>query len=199
METMYGGIAFSPQTTLSDTIGAGDTVIPVADISAFPDAPNYATIGTDADGETILYSAKTSTSLSGCTRGVEGAAKAWPSGSVIGRNFTAKDLSALQANTKEVGQMASDCRDSVNAILAAGPFSASNAYKAGNVVTYGGSTWRAKQASTGQTPAENEYWTCLAAKGDKPVKGTDYWTAADQQTIVDAVLAALPAAEGVSV
>lgn len=199
METMYGGIPFSPQTTLSDTIGAGDTVIPVADISAFPAAPNYATIGTDAAGETILYSAKTSTALSGCTRGVEGTAKSWPSGSVIGRNFTAKDLSTLQANTKEVGQMASDCKKSVNAILTAGPFSASNAYKAGNVVTYGGSTWRAKQSSTGQTPAENEYWTCLAAKGDKPVKGTDYWTAEDQQTIVDAVLEALPAAEEVSV
>ena len=98
METMYGGIAFSPQTTLSDTIGAGDTVIQVADISAFPAAPNYATIGTDAAGETILYSAKTSTALSGCTRGVEGTAKSWPSGSVIGRNFTAKDLAALQKN-----------------------------------------------------------------------------------------------------
>lgn len=192
MYTMYGGIPFSPQTTLSDTIGAGDTVIPVADISAFPDAPNYATIGTDADGETILYSAKTTTSLSGCTRGVEGTAKSWPSGSVIGRNFTNKDFSALQANIKEANE-------SVNAILTAVPYSASTAYKAGNVVTHGGSTWRAKQASTGRTPAENEYWTCLAAKGDKPVKGTDYWTAADQQAIVDAVLAALPAAEGVSV
>lgn len=98
METMYSGIPFSPQTTLADTIGAGDTVIPVADISAFPAAPNYATIGTDADGETILYSAKTPTALSGCTRGVEGTAKSWPSGSVIGRNFTAKDLATLQKN-----------------------------------------------------------------------------------------------------
>ena len=35
--------------------------------------------------------------------------------------------------------------------------------------------------------------------GYTPVRGTDYWTAADQQAIVDAVLAALPAAEGVSV
>lgn len=189
METMYSGIPFSPQTTLADTIGAGDTVIPVADISAFPAAPNYATIGTDAAGETILYSAKTSTALSGCTRGVEGTAKSWPSGSVIGRNFTNKDFDALQANIKEAGK-------SVNAILTAGPYSESTSYMAGNIVTYGGSTWRAKQPSTGQTPAENEYWTCLAAKGDKPVKGTDYWTAADQQTIVDAVLAALPTWEG---
>lgn len=192
MDTMYGGIPFSPQTTLSDTIGAGDTVIPVADISAFPDAPNYATIGTDAAGETILYSAKTTTSLSGCTRGVEGTAKAWPSGSVIGRNFTSKDFSAMQDNIKEANE-------AVNAILTAGPYASSATYKAGNVVTYGGSTWRAKQASTGQTPAENEYWTCLAAKGDKPAKGIDYWTADDQKSMVDDVLAALPAAEGVSV
>ena len=35
--------------------------------------------------------------------------------------------------------------------------------------------------------------------GYTPVRGTDYWTSADQQAIVDAVLAALPAAEGVSV
>ena len=37
------------------------------------------------------------------------------------------------------------------------------------------------------------------AAGYTPVRGTDYWTAEDQQAIVDAVLAALPAAEGVSV
>lgn len=34
------------------------------------------------------------------------------------------------------------------------------------------------------------------ADGKTPVRGTDYWTAEDQQAIVDAVLAALPAAEG---
>lgn len=199
METMYGGIPFSPQTTLSSTIGAGDSVIPVADISAFPDAPNYATIGTDADGETILYSAKTTTAISGCTRGVEGTAKSWPSGSVIGRNFTNKDFSALQENIKEADALAGACKEAVNAILTAEPFSSSATYKAGNVVTYAGSTWRAKKDSTGQTPAENEYWTCLASKGDKPEKGVDYWTLDDQKTIVDAVLDALPAAEGVSV
>ena len=35
--------------------------------------------------------------------------------------------------------------------------------------------------------------------GYTPVRGTYYWTSADQRAIVDAVLAALPAAEGVSV
>lgn len=36
------------------------------------------------------------------------------------------------------------------------------------------------------------------AAGKTPVKGTDYWTAADKQSMVNDVLAALPAAEGVS-
>lgn len=35
--------------------------------------------------------------------------------------------------------------------------------------------------------------------GHTPVKGTDYWTASDKQEIINSVLAALPAAEGVSV
>ena len=51
---MYQGLAFSPQTTLTAAISAADTIIPVADISIFPDAPNYATIAdTDGSGETI--------------------------------------------------------------------------------------------------------------------------------------------------
>lgn len=37
------------------------------------------------------------------------------------------------------------------------------------------------------------------ADGKTPVRGTDYWTSADQEQIVADVLAALPAAEGVSV
>lgn len=37
------------------------------------------------------------------------------------------------------------------------------------------------------------------ADGHTPVKGTDYWTEADKQEIINSVLAALPAAEGVSV
>ena len=36
-------------------------------------------------------------------------------------------------------------------------------------------------------------------KGDTPVRGIDYWTEADKAQMVNDVLAALPAAEGVSV
>ena len=35
--------------------------------------------------------------------------------------------------------------------------------------------------------------------GHTPIKGTDYWTEADKQEIINSVLASLPAAEGVSV
>ena len=35
--------------------------------------------------------------------------------------------------------------------------------------------------------------------GYTPIRGTDYWTADDKTEIVNSVLAALPAAEGVSV
>ena len=98
---LYPGIAFSPQATLTNNLGAADTIIEVSDASAFPPAPNLATIGTDEEGETILYTAKTETALSGCKRGVEGAARAWTAGELIGRNFTAKDHADLIAAISE--------------------------------------------------------------------------------------------------
>lgn len=102
MKTLYPGIPFSPQTELTDAVSAGDTVIPVADASVFPAAPNYATLGIDEDGETVLYTAKSESALSGCERGVEGAAKLWPKHTIIRRNFTAEDLNSLQDNLAEL-------------------------------------------------------------------------------------------------
>ena len=99
---MYKGIPFSPKTTITEDINAGSTVIKVADVNAFPDAPNLATIGTDEDAETILYSAKSGDSLSGCTRGVEGTAKSWSSGAIIARNFTAVEYGYIIDNIKQL-------------------------------------------------------------------------------------------------
>ena len=102
METqLYPGIAFSPVAALTDNIGAGDTIIPVSDAESFPPAPNLATIGADEEGETILYAAKTAAALSGCTRGVEGTARAWSAGEPIARNWTAKDHADLIAAVRE--------------------------------------------------------------------------------------------------
>ena len=116
MANMYKGIPFSPQVALADSIGAGDTVIKVTDITAFPDAPSYATIGTDETGETILYAAKTGDSLSGCTRGIEGTAKSWPAGSSIARNFTNKDFEAIHENIRanQKGKVDKDTKSTVS-------------------------------------------------------------------------------------
>lgn len=123
METkLYPGIAFSPQAALTDGVGAGDTVIPVSDVSAFPPAPNLATIGTDEEGETVLYAAKTDTALTGCVRGVEGAAKAWSAGEPVGRNWTAKDhndLIAAVLAAKEAAQNAAQEAQNAAQALAA--------------------------------------------------------------------------------
>lgn len=119
LETMYEGLPFSPQTTLTNAISEAETVIPVADVSVFPDAPNYATIaGNDGDGETILYTAKTGSSLSGCTRGVEGTAKRWDSGEIISRNWTAKDHNALIANLKALDQLLKNIQEGIPTRLA---------------------------------------------------------------------------------
>lgn len=107
--TMYEGLPFSPQTTLTNAISEAETVIPVADVSVFPGAPNYATIaGNDGDGETILYTAKTASALSGCTRGIEGTAKRWDSGEIISRNWTAADHNALIQNVTELENKTND-------------------------------------------------------------------------------------------
>lgn len=116
---LYPGIAFSPQTTLAENIGAADTIIKVSDVSAFPEAPNLATIGIDVDGETILYTAKTENALSDCQRGIEGAAKAWRAGEIIGRNFTAKDHNDLIENLVELETAADAAAEGVGAIQAA--------------------------------------------------------------------------------
>ena len=98
LQKMYEGIAFSPPSILTQTLGETDNIIYVANPEYFPDGPNVATIGTDADAETIYYASKTENALSGCTRGVEGEAKAWQSGEIIGRNYTADDYHRIIEN-----------------------------------------------------------------------------------------------------
>ena len=157
METMYKGIPFSPQVALSDGIGAGDTTIPVTDVSAFPDAPSLATIGTDEDGETILYTAKTADSLSGCTRGVEGTAKAWPSGTTIARNFTNKDFDTLQKNITEAKTQADKGVSDATAAKTAAANAQSTATAAGTAAANAQSTANAAgtAASAAKTAADN--------------------------------------------
>ena len=68
------------------------------------------------------------------------------------------------------------------AITPKGEWSATVAYEALDLVSYNGSSWLAKQASTGVTPAAGDYWTLSASKGD---------TGSDAQVTTDNIVAAL--------
>lgn len=100
---MYKGMPFSPISTLTANISATDTIIPVSDVNAFPEAPSIAVIGPDiGPNETIIYTGKTTTALTGCTRGVESTASAWDIDEIIARNFTAKDHNDIIDNIKDL-------------------------------------------------------------------------------------------------
>ena len=98
LEQMYTPQAFSPQTALSQDIGASDTRIYVASVNVFPTPPTLATIGTDAaSAETVKITAK-GTNFIDVQRGLLGTAKSWTTNSVIARNFSAADQTAIQNN-----------------------------------------------------------------------------------------------------
>jgi hypothetical protein len=102
MDTMYAGKVNSPATTLDGAINDSVQTINVIDGSILPAAPNLAVIGTGEDAETILYGVKTDNALTTVTRGFQGTAKAWDSGTAIARMFTAYDYDTLKANISEL-------------------------------------------------------------------------------------------------
>lgn len=108
---MYPAVVNSPSTTLTAGISDSDTTIPVTELGVFPTAPNTATIGTGVLAETIYYAGKSAATgagnLTSVTRewnktGTYGAKKAWLSGEVIGREFTAYDLDTAKANIEDL-------------------------------------------------------------------------------------------------
>ena len=101
-ETMYSNVPFSKDTTIVEQVNAAAVTIEVVDGTVFPDAPNYAVIGTDENAETIYYGAIAGNILSGIIRGVEGLARTWTAGEVISRNFTNRDLEAITNNIRDL-------------------------------------------------------------------------------------------------
>ena len=105
LEQMYTPQAFSPQTALSQDIGASDTRIYVVNVNVFPTPPTLATIGTDAaSAETVKITAK-GTNFIDVQRGLLGTAKSWTTNSVIARNFSAADQTAIQNNINTLNAM----------------------------------------------------------------------------------------------
>lgn len=105
LEQMYTPQAFSPQTTLNQDIGASDTRIYVTNVNVFSTPPTLATIGTDAaSAETVKITAK-GTNYIDVQRGLLGTAKSWTTNSIIARNFSAADQTAIQNNINTLNDM----------------------------------------------------------------------------------------------
>lgn len=102
LDTMYQNIPFSKNTRLVNSIISSDNTITVEDASVFPTAPNYATIGTDENAETIFYNAISSNELQNVERAKEGTAKSWSVGEIISRNFSNVDVVAFSNNITRI-------------------------------------------------------------------------------------------------
>ena len=104
MQIMYPGMANSPKALITAPIADNETTIVINNEDLLPAAPNLAVLGVGEVSETILYTVKTGAVLSGITRGLQGTAQAWPSDTVIARNFTEADYAALKANIEELAK-----------------------------------------------------------------------------------------------
>ena len=104
MQIMYPGMANSPKALITAPIADNETTIVINNKDLLPAAPNLAVLGVGEESETILYTVKTGAVLSGITRGLQGTAQAWPSDTVIARNFTEADYAALKANIEELAK-----------------------------------------------------------------------------------------------
>ncbi|HIW31465.1 MAG TPA: DUF4795 domain-containing protein, partial [Candidatus Paenibacillus intestinavium] len=101
MKTMYPGMVNSPITELAADMTAGTDSITVLNGDALPIPPNLFVIGQGEFAETVLFTVKSGNTISGLTRGLQGVARAWPSGAKLSRNFTEYDYRALIDNVNE--------------------------------------------------------------------------------------------------
>lgn len=98
LQTMYAPQANSPSTATTGAMTTGQTTVNVLDASVLPAAPNLLVFGADKTSpETVLMTDKTGNTLT-ITRAVQGVAQSWGANTVVGRYFTATDLSTVQEN-----------------------------------------------------------------------------------------------------
>lgn len=94
---MYPAAVNSRATVTLGVLNADSTSIEVLDGSILPEAPNLLVLGIDQTAETVLMTAKEGNTLT-VERAIQGTAIAWPAGTQIARNFTAKDWNDIVAN-----------------------------------------------------------------------------------------------------
>jgi hypothetical protein len=100
MKKMYPGIPYSPETELTEPVGAAASTIRLADSSVLPPAPNIAVLGSSEEAETIFYGVAAGNELQNVQRGIQenGQGKEWAAGTKIARYFTEKDHTTLIDN-----------------------------------------------------------------------------------------------------
>ena len=102
LQTMYPGVANSPDTFLKEDLAKDATVMYLSDGSVLGKLPTLAVIGGGADAETVLVTSTCSDGGFTIQRGVEGEQKAWKKADLVARNWTNKDYEAIRANIKAV-------------------------------------------------------------------------------------------------
>lgn len=98
---MYPAAVNSKITVTLGVLNADSTIIEVLDGSVLPDAPTLLVLGSDQTAETVKLTAKEGNTLT-VERGIQGNAIAWPAGTQIARNFTAKDWDDLITNVATI-------------------------------------------------------------------------------------------------
>ena len=98
LNTMYPGVANSPDTYLREPLASGGSILYVIDGLVFGNLPTLATIGEDQNAETVLVLSKRSDNGYDITRAIEGTARDWIKGSTVARNFTNKDFETFVNN-----------------------------------------------------------------------------------------------------
>ena len=102
LQTMYPGVANSPDTFLKEDLAKDGTVMYLSDGSVLGALPTLAVIGGGADAETVLVTSIRSDGGFTIQRSVEGEQKAWKKADLVARNWTNKDYEAIRANITAV-------------------------------------------------------------------------------------------------
>lgn len=102
LQTMYPGVANSPDTFLVEGLTVDGTVMYVADGAVFGEIPTLAVIGQAELAETVQITGKQSDGGYTIIRGVEGKRQAWAKTTNVARNWTNKDYEAVRINIEAV-------------------------------------------------------------------------------------------------
>lgn len=98
LQTMYPGVANSPETFLKEALTIDGTIMYLADGSVLGEIPTLAVIGEGQHAETVLVTSTRSDGGFTIERGVEGSQKAWTKATTVARNWTNKDYETLVKN-----------------------------------------------------------------------------------------------------